>query len=130
MNVHFTRKTGFYGMGTPIEVLKDGDRWFMINHNSQKTMELTQSEAVLQVRFFFMKSQPFRLVNRGQDTELEITMNPILMTNYLIFFGLMLLIPIAQASLWAVLVLLLLYFVFLFSTLKKAYLIKEKTHGT
>lgn len=129
MNVHVTRRTGFYGMATPIEVLKNGERWFMIANNSVKTLDVSESQIEVQVRFYFMKSEVFYLKNDARDKELEITMNPILLSNYLVFFILMLLVPLAGMSIAAILLFLLLYFMFLFFILKKAYVIKEIDDG-
>ncbi|MBL1228547.1 hypothetical protein IW492_04780 [Enterococcus sp. BWB1-3] len=127
MIVHFTRKTGFYGMATPIEVMKNGERWFLITNNSEKMVEVNENEVEVQVRFYFMKSDVFLLANNSAEKELEIKMNPILVSNYLFFFFLIL---VARGSYWGVLILLALYCIFLFSVLKKAYVIKEKTDGT
>lgn len=129
MNVHVTRRTGFYGMATPIEVLKNGERWFMIANNSQKTLNITENQVEVQVRFYFMKSEVLYLKNDASDKELEITMNPVLLSNYLVFFLLMLLIPLVGVSIAGILIVLLLYFTFLFFMLKKAYVIKEIDDG-
>ncbi|WP_086347442.1 hypothetical protein [Candidatus Enterococcus clewellii] len=129
MNVHVTRRTGFYGMATPIEVLKNGERWFMIANNSQKTLNVTENQVEVQVRFYFMKSEVLYLKNDASDKELEITMNPVLVSNYLVFFLLMLLIPLVGVSIAGILFVLLLYFIFLFLMLKKAYVIKEIDDG-
>lgn len=129
MDVHVTRRTGFYGMATPIEVLKNGKRWFLIANDSQKSLEVSESEIEVQVRFYFMKSDVLYLKNDGLDKELEITMSPILLSNYFVFFMLMLLIPFVGISLLGVLLFLLLYFIFLFFMLKKAYIIKEIDNG-
>ncbi|MHC5217394.1 hypothetical protein ACYSNR_12115 [Enterococcus sp. LJL128] len=130
MKLYITRKTGFYGMATPITVLKNGEKWFAIGNNSAKTVEVLENELDLQVSFYLLKSEPFHLKNDGLDKELEITMNPMLVGNYLIFFVLMLLIPATRMPLIAILLFLVLYFVFLITSLKKAYVIKEKSNGT
>ncbi|MBL1224397.1 hypothetical protein [Enterococcus sp. BWR-S5] len=129
MDVHVTRKTGFYGMATPIEVLKNGERWFMIANNSEKTMEVSEEQIEVQVRFYLMKSEILYLKNDASEKELEITMSPILLSNYLVFFVLMLMIPLVGMSIAAILVFLLLYFIFMFFMLKKAYIIKEINDG-
>ncbi|MGC6769950.1 hypothetical protein [Enterococcus sp. LJL51] len=130
MKLYITRKTGFYGMATPITILKNGKKWFAIGNNSTKTVEVLENELDLQVSFYLLKSEPFHLKNDGLDKELKITMNPMLVGNYLIFFVLMLLIPATRMPLIAILLFLVLYFVFLITSLKKAYVIKEKSNGT
>ncbi|MBP1045573.1 hypothetical protein I6N96_04735 [Enterococcus sp. BWM-S5] len=129
MNVHVTRRTGFYGMATPIKVLKNGEPCFMIANNTTKTIEVSEAEAELQVRFYFLGSDTFYLKNDGLDKEIEITMSPILLSNYLVFFFLMLMIPLVGMSIAAILIFVLLYFIFLFFMLKKAYVIKEIDDG-
>ena len=58
MNIRITRNTGFYGMGSPIRVLKNGERWFSLNQNQSK--EVTVEEAVsVQATFYFLKNAHF-----------------------------------------------------------------------
>ncbi|MCA5012911.1 MULTISPECIES: hypothetical protein [unclassified Enterococcus] len=127
MDVRCTRNTGFYGMGSPIELKKNGEKWIYLNHNQTKELEVTEDQCTVQVSFFLLKSQPLILIDKGQPISIEITMNPILVSNYVILFIGMLLVPVFHLNIFGILFLLVAYIVFLFSMFKKAYIIKE-TH--
>ncbi|MFD2305523.1 hypothetical protein [Enterococcus termitis] len=125
MNIRCTRNTGFYGMGSPIEIKKNNQKWFSINHNQTKSVEIDEKQCVVQANFFLLKSQPLSLVDEGRTIELEVTMNPILLSNYVILFIGMILVPILRLNIIGIIFLLVIYFIFLFSMLNKAYIIKE-----
>ncbi|GGC80589.1 hypothetical protein [Enterococcus wangshanyuanii] len=125
MDIRCTRNTGFYGMGSPIELKKNGEKWVYLTHNQTKELEITEDQCTVQVSFFLLKSQPLILIDKGQPISIEITMNPILISNYVILFIGMLLIPIFHLNIVGILLLLVAYAIFLFSMLKKAYIIKE-----
>ena len=126
MKIRCTRNTGFYGMGSPIEIRKNNEKWFYLGQNETKEVKLEESECTIQARFFFLKSMPITVSNQNQTIDLEITMNPTLILIYVILFVGMFLIPVLQLNIAGVLLLLVLYFVFVFSMLNKAYIIKEK----
>ncbi|OJG28155.1 hypothetical protein RU98_GL001403 [Enterococcus caccae] len=114
-------------MASPIEVIKNGEKWFYLNQNDTKQIEVIEQECTIQAKFFFLKSAPFTLIDKGQVINLEITMNPILIFVYVILFGGMFLIPILHLNIGGILIVLVLYFIFVCSLLNKAYVIKEKT---
>lgn len=126
MNIRCTRNTGFYGMGSPIEIKKDQKKWFYLNQNQTKQVELTEEKCTIQAQFFFLKSAPFTVDNQDQMIELEVTMNPTLILVYVILFIGMFLIPVLHLSIFGIVLLLILYFIFVFSMLNRAYIIKEK----
>ena len=126
MNIRCTRNTGFYGMGSPIEVRKNGKKWIYLTQNQTKDMEIDDSVCTIQAKFFFLKSVPFSVRDQGQLIDLEIKMNPTLILVYVILFVGMLMIPVLHLNIVGISLLLVIYFIFVFSMLNKAYIIKEK----
>ncbi|MEI5992227.1 hypothetical protein [Enterococcus crotali] len=126
MNIRCTRNTGFYGMGSPIEVLKNDKKWFYLSQNETKQIETNESECTLQAKFFFLKSAPLVVNDHGHTIDLEITMNPTLILVYVILFVGMFLIPVLHLNIVGIGLLLVIYLIFVFSMLNKAYVIKEK----
>lgn len=130
MEFQVTRKTGFYGMGSAIELTKNGQKWLFINHNQTKKLTLSEPEFLLQAKFFFLKSNKLVVKNTGKPVQIELTMNPALGLMYLLFFICFFLMSLLHFSILGSSVVLVCYFVFLFSILNNAYVIKEKLHGT
>lgn len=129
MEVEITRKTGFYGMASSLLVKKNQKKWFSINQSETKTVTISEPEATIQVSFFALKSKPFIIRNNRNRLQLEITMNPILVSIYLILFLAIALAAFFSVSLLGILLLLLMYVVYFCVMLKNAYLIKEVDHG-
>lgn len=135
MELQLTRRTGFYGMGSPLEVMQGKKRIAAINH--QQTIFLALAEQTpIRVRMFFLESQPFQLPKGQSALKLEVVMNPALKRIYIGFYlslflmmGVLGLLSISLYSLLFVGVYLVAYFVFVLIYLKKAYLIKEVRHG-
>ena len=135
MELQLTRRTGFYGMGSPLEVMQGKKRIAAINH--QQTIFLALAEQTpIRVRMFFLESQPFQLPQGQSALKLEVVMNPALKRVYIGFYlslflmiGGLGLLSISLYSLLFVGVYLVAYFVFVLIYLKKAYLIKEVRHG-
>lgn len=135
MELQLTRRTGFYGMGSPLEVMQGKKRIAAINH--QQTIFLGLAEQTpIRVRMFFLESQPFHLPKDQSALKLEVVMNPALKRIYIGFYlslflmmGVLGLLSISLYSLLFVGVYLVAYFVFVLIYLKKAYLIKEVPHG-
>ncbi|WP_207694943.1 hypothetical protein DOK67_0002758 [Enterococcus sp. DIV0212c] len=126
MNIRCTRNTGFYGMGSPIEIKKNDKKWIYLSQNESKQIEIDEEKCTIQASFFFLKSAPYTVIDTGQVIELEITMNPSLILVYVILFIGMLLIPILHLNILGIMALLIIYFGFVFSMLNKAYVVKEK----
>lgn len=135
MELQLTRRTGFYGMGSPLEIMQGKKRIAAINH--QQTIFLALAEQTpIRVRMFFLESQPFQLPQGQSALKLEVVMNPALKRVYIGFYlslflmiGVLGLLSISLYSLIFVGVYLVAYFVFVLIYLKKAYLIKEVRHG-
>lgn len=130
MRIQFTRNTGFFGMGSPLMVTKNKQKWFTISHNGTKAVTFDEPEITVQIKFGILRSKPFVIQNKGKGSAFfMITMNPVLVTVYLALFGVMLLIPLMRLNVLGILVLLLMYFVFMISLLGNAYLVKEIAYG-
>lgn len=135
MELQLTRRTGFYGMGSPLVIMQGKKRIAAINH--QQTIFLALAEQTpIRVRMFFLESQPFQLPKDQSALKLEVVMNPALKRIYIGFYlslflmmGVLGLLSISLYSLLFVGVYLVAYFVFVLICLKKAYLIKEVPHG-
>ncbi|MTD38992.1 hypothetical protein GIX45_10145 [Erwinia sp. CPCC 100877] len=126
MLIECSRNTGFYGMGSPLELRKNNDHWVYLTHNQTKTMEIKESESVLQVRFFLLKSRPYLVKDTGRLVRLEIQMNPQVVFIYLLLFAAFLVVPLFRVSIIGAFFLLLCFLVFLVTFMNKAYIIKEK----
>ncbi|MEI5992637.1 hypothetical protein [Candidatus Enterococcus mansonii] len=126
MKIRCTRNTGFYGMGSPIEIRKNNEKWFYLSQNQTKQVEVEESECMIQAKFFLLKSVPFKVIDQEKIIDLELTMNPILILSYVILFVSMFLISVLQLKGIGVLLVLVTYVIFLYLMLNRAYIIKEK----
>lgn len=85
MELQLTRRSGFYGMGSPLEVMQGKKRIAAINH--QQTIFLALAEQTpIRVRMFFLESQPFQLPKGQSALKLEVVMNPALKRIYRLLF--------------------------------------------
>jgi hypothetical protein len=126
MLIECSRNTGFYGMGSPLELRKNQHKWLYLTHNQTKTVEVEESECTLQVRFFLLKSQPFIVKNPDRLVQLEIQMNPQLLLIYPLFFCAFLIVPLFKLSIIGFFFLLIVFLFFIVTFMNKAYIIKEK----
>ena len=85
MELQLTRRTGFYGMGSPLEVMQGKKRIAAINHQQTIFLELAE-QTPIRVRMFFLESQPFQLPQGQSALKLEIVMNPTLKRLYRLLF--------------------------------------------
>lgn len=129
------RNTGFYAMGSPLDLLVDGQKVARINH--QETVELNlNSDNRLSVRFSILKSKEIALADLHAETPLEIKMNPRLISFYVLFYiGLFLMIAFLTRS-GQLSIILSGIFLYLVGYLclglyysKQAYVIEEVTNG-
>ncbi|KAF1302485.1 MULTISPECIES: hypothetical protein [Enterococcus] len=124
MKVRVTRKTGFYGMGSPLKVLLNKNAFF-INHDQTKEQDIPTASCSIQVSFYLLKSKVYHFHSQKEVLDLIIEMNPQMVQIYLAFFILMLFLPLMFRSLILSLILILFFFLFLWRFLQKAYVIKE-----
>lgn len=127
MKILITRNTGFYGMGSPLQVLVNGEKKAVINHQQSISLEVPEN-AVLQVRFFLLKSPLFTIKHSRENMRLTIQMNP----RFIGGTALNYLVPILAVFtlrnlLWMVLFLFGV-FISLFLFARQAYVIKEENH--
>lgn len=120
MKIRFTRQTGFYGMGSPIQLLVNGEPAVWLNNDQSKELELEDSFTV-QVKFYLLKSPIYHI--EKPKTAYLIMMNPKVIRIYLFFF--LLFLPLFTRNIVVGLLLLILFIFFLIRGLKEAYLIKE-----
>ncbi len=114
-------------MASPLTILLDGQKHSAIAHNQEKQLTLAENTA-LQVQFYWLKSQPI-ILSAADGKHFVITMNPLVLQIYLLFFGLSLLMSLLSQNLLLVLSVVLVYLLCLRSFLKKVYVIKEEFHG-
>lgn len=55
MDVRVTRRTGFYGMGSPIQLRINGKKKGQLNHNQSVLLKL-EAPFTMQVSFYWLKS--------------------------------------------------------------------------
>ncbi|MGM9903986.1 hypothetical protein A5844_000140 [Enterococcus sp. 10A9_DIV0425] len=82
MEVTFTRKTGFYAMGSPI-TLRIDQRKISLNHNQTITLDL-KAPFMMQASFFWLKSPVYHVTEPGR--RYIITMNLLLLQIYPFLF--------------------------------------------
>ena len=117
------RNTGFYAMGSPLDLLVDGQKVARINH--QETVELNLNS-----------DKEIALPDLHAETPLEIKMNPRLISFYVLFYiGLFLMIAFLTRS-GQLSIILSGIFLYLAGYLclglyysKQAYVIEEATNG-
>lgn len=125
MDIRFTRHTGFYGMGSPLEILIDGQVVSTIQQNETRQLLVSDTAKSIQIKFFWLKSPRYEIINTGSLKDYEIIMNPQLIAIYVVLFGLMLCLPLAFYSLAASVVLIIAVLATISHFLNKAYLLKE-----
>lgn len=124
MNLQLTRKTGFYGMGSPFVLLVNGKKYGAIRQGQTKTIQLADTEAqgVIIVKFSILQSTPYYYdVKKTADQELEVVFNP---SFVLLYIGLFLLLVVAAAGLVFLVIGLIAYFVFLVMMSRRALVIR------
>ncbi|MFV0557142.1 MAG: hypothetical protein ACK5MW_00625 [Enterococcus sp.] len=122
MQLKLTRKTGFFGMGSPLVVRITQEQKALLNHQQTVQLELPNQMCTVQVTFFLLKSPVYQV---HQTTALEVTMNPKLLLVYLLLFALMFLLPVMVINPWSILVILIFYGCWMRHFFRQAYLIKE-----
>ncbi|MBE9388055.1 hypothetical protein [Vagococcus salmoninarum] len=125
MKVKLTRKTGFFGMGSPLKILKNGQQAFLLNHDGSKEFEITE-ETTIQGKFSFLKSEIYSLENNAESKELQIKINPNILKLYMSLFTLIFILPLIFRS-WVLGVgILIIYVGFVAVMAPKFYVIEEQ----
>ncbi|OTN76492.1 hypothetical protein A5886_001569 [Enterococcus sp. 8G7_MSG3316] len=136
MQIDVKRRTGFFGMASPIQLIQDGRQIASVRHDASQTVEIDPIQP-LKVKMMLLRSQPYMLKERKTPVTLEIILNPLLKRFYFISYGVFFLIAgvsglfYAQCWLWLLLIsLILLYSIGLRYYLVRGFIIKEvDEHG-
>ncbi|KAF1296104.1 hypothetical protein BAU15_12305 [Enterococcus sp. JM4C] len=129
MKLFITRQTGFYGMGSPIEVVINGQKRVALFHQQTLELDLPDKPMTLQIKFSFLLRSPVYTIQPSPMKSYTVVMNPKLIQIYLLLFASLLLLPLLLKNMWLILILLIFYIIFLKNMTGKAYLLKENTHG-
>lgn len=124
MGIRLKRQTGFYGSGSQMKVLIDGEAVGYLNVDGTKQFELRDQSFTLQVRMLLMKSRVYHFDATNDGGNFVIKMNPTLIVGYLLFFMLVLFLPAVMKDYRMIFVLLGAYLVFLVFYLRQAFVIE------
>lgn len=130
MRIYLKRKTGFYGMGSPLTIKQNGEKWGLLHQDEGKWFETEAETVTLQASFSLLRSKPMHLTKTADGATFEVTMNPQLLWTYGGLFIGMFLLPVILFNLFILLAFLIGYFVLLWNLSKQAYIIKETTYGS
>lgn len=126
MEIHFTRRTGFYGMGSPIQLRINGEKKQYLNHN-QSVMVEVDTPFTMQVSFYWLKSPVYTVTHPNE--RYVITMNLLLLQIYpFLFLASGLSAIYIQHFIYSLLVILVMI-AFFFYIKNQAYVIKEENDG-
>lgn len=128
MKIKIKRNTGFYGMGSPIVIKKDGEKWIYLNHNETVEKTIDEEQCSLQVSFFFLKSRPISIKGKAGVQTFEVQMNPRIIYCYVFFFLILYGAAYFQSIQMTVLGIFL-FFSMLIFYFRQAYIIKEQSDG-
>ncbi len=121
-----TRKTGFYGMGSPLVLRINGEKVRSINNNQTITIDVT-APFTMQITFFWLKSPIYKVTHPAHSY--IVTMNLLLLQLYpFLFLASGLSAAYVQRLSYSLLVILLMIVFFLFIK-NQAYVIKEGSNG-
>lgn len=128
MDLRITRKTGFYGMGSPFSLLINGKKQGGISQGQTKEIPLsdTNTQGEIVVKFSLLQSQPYPYdINKPDSLDLEVVFNP---SFVLIYIGLFLALITAMQSVGFLIVGLASYVVFLVFMSRRALVIRPVTN--
>ncbi|WP_314059854.1 hypothetical protein [uncultured Vagococcus sp.] len=125
MKVSLTRKTGFFGMGSPLKVFKNGEQVFLLNNDQTKEIDASEEAINLDVKFSFLKSETVQIDNNAEEKQLQVKINPNILKLYMSLFTLIFILPIIFKS-WELGVgILAIYIIFVAVMSRKFYVIEE-----
>lgn len=126
MIVRIARNTGFFGMGSPLQILLNGEVIAHIDEKQVKEISIRNAESfTLQIRLFLMKSQVYAFESKNEHLALQIIMNPKLVSMYLALFIVIAFLPMMLRTPAVSVLLIGLYGVFIAGRLNRFYLIVE-----
>ncbi len=72
MDVRVTRRTGFYGMGSPIQLRINGKKKGQLNHNQSVLLKL-EAPFTMQVSFYWLKSPVYTITHPSKGYVITMT---------------------------------------------------------
>lgn len=126
MKTIFIRKTGFYGMGSSIQLRINNEKRSVLNHEQKITLDL-EVPFTMQVTFYWLKS-PVYTVKEAKPVYV-ITMNGLILQIYPFLFLATGLGAVFLQNLFFSFFAVIVLFAFFFYIKNRAYLIKEENYG-
>ena len=126
MKSTFIRKTGFYGMGSSIQLRINNEKRSFLNHEQKITLDL-EVPFTMQVTFYWLKS-PVYTVKEAKPVYV-ITMNSLILQIYPFLFLATGLGAVFLQNLFFSFFAVVVMFAFFFYIKNRAYLIKEENYG-
>ncbi|EGP5073205.1 hypothetical protein ACQUJC_001350 [Enterococcus faecium] len=126
MKTTFIRKTGFYGMGSSIQLRINNEKRSFLNHEQKITLDL-EVLFTMQVTFYWLKS-PVYTVKEAKPVYV-ITMNSLILQIYPFLFLATGLGAVFLQNLFFSFFAVVVMFAFFFYIKNRAYLIKEENYG-
>ncbi|MGF7347249.1 hypothetical protein KD899_04855 [Enterococcus lactis] len=126
MKTTFIRKTGFYGMGSSIQLRINNEKRSFLNHEQKITLDL-EVPFTMQVTFYWLKS-PVNTVKEAKPVYV-ITMNSLILQIYPFLFLATGLGAVFLQNLFFSFFAVVVMFAFFFYIKNRAYLIKEENYG-
>ena len=126
MKTTFIRKTGFYGMGSSIQLRINNEKRSVLNHEQKITLDL-EVPFTMQVTFYWLKS-PVYTVKEAKPVYV-ITMNSLILQIYPFLFLATGLGAVFLQNLFFSFFAVVVLFAFFFYIKNRAYLIKEENYG-
>lgn len=126
MKTTFIRKTGFYGMGSSIQLRINNEKRSFLNHEQKITLDL-EVPFTMQVTFYWLKS-PVYTVKEAKPVYV-ITMNSLILQIYSFLFLATGLGAVFLQNLFFSFFAVVVMFAFFFYIKNRAYLIKEENYG-
>ena len=126
MKTTFIRKTGFYGMGSSIQLRINDEKRSVLSHEQKITLDL-EVPFTMQVTFYWLKS-PVYTVKEAKPAYV-ITMNYLILQIYPFLFLATGLGAVFLQNLFFSFFAVIVLFAFFFYIKNRAYLIKEENYG-
>lgn len=126
MKTTFIRKTGFYGMGSSIQLRINNEKRSVLSHEQKITLDL-EVPFTMQVTFYWLKS-PVYTVKEAKPAYV-ITMNYLILQIYPFLFLATGLGAVFLQNLFFSFFAVIVLFAFFFYIKNRAYLIKEENYG-
>lgn len=126
MKTTFIRKTGFYGMGSSVQLRINNEKRSFLNHEQKITLDL-EVPFTMQVTFYWLKS-PVYTVKEAKPVYV-ITMNSLILQIYPFLFLATGLGAVFLQNLFFSFFAVVVMFAFFFYIKNRAYLIKEENYG-